>query len=119
MAEKKKAYYTVNKKEHVVTIDTSVTPTKEDEKEVNLLVSLGGYDMRFKSKARAAAMKAKSTDGLNADAIKEALKNDKAALKKFDDIIHGAKTGVTNADGKKGFFAAKKWYLKEYLPSKK
>lgn len=115
MAEKAKVkkYYTVNQEKHTVTIDTTVKPTKADEEQVKLLVSMGGYEMRFKSAARAAAMKSKA-DGLNADAIRAELKNDKAALKKFDDIIHGAKTGVTNADGKVGFFAAKKWYLKEY-----
>ena len=114
MAEqaKVKKYYTLDHDKHFVTVDTTVKPAKGDDEAVKLYVSMG-YKMRIKSQARAEKMKAKA-DGLNAAAIKEALKADKAALKKFDDIIHGAKTGVTNEDGKTGFFAAKKWYLKEY-----
>ena len=116
MAEKVKKYYTLDQKKHIVTVDPTVKPAKGDKEAVALYVEMG-YAMRMKSQARADKMKAKA-DGLDAKAIKEELKNDKAALKKFDDIIHGKKTGVTNAEGKTGFFAAKKWYLKEYLPSK-
>ena len=116
MAEKakEKKYFTINNKDgkHIITVDTTVKPQKGDEEAVALYVKMG-YKMRIKSQARAEKMK-KQADGLDAKAIKEALKGDKEALKKFDDIIHGKKTGVTNAEGKVGFFAAKKWYLKEY-----
>ena len=112
MAEKVKKYYTLDHEKQFVTVDTTVTPNKGDAEAVKLYVSMG-YKMRIKSQARAKKMK-DNADGLNAESIKESLKNDKNALKKFEDIIHGKKTGVTNADGKTGFFAAKKWYLKEY-----
>ena len=117
MAEKVKKYYTIDHKKKIITVDASITPTKVEEKEVDIYTK-NNYALRIKSQARAAKMRAQA-DGLDAKAIKEALKGDKEALKKFDDIIHGKKTGITNAEGKVGFFAAKKWYLKEYLPSKK
>ncbi len=112
MAEKAKKYYTLDHGKQFITVDTTVKPTKGDEEAVRLYVSMG-YKMRIKSQARAEKMKA-NADGLDAAKIKEALKGNKVALKKFEDIIHGKKTGITNADGKTGFFAAKKWYLKEY-----
>ena len=119
MAEqaKVKKYYTINNKngKHIITVDTTVKPAKGDEEAVKLYVSMG-YDLRMKSQARAEKMK-ENADGLNAEEIRKALKSDKDALKKFDDIIHGGGkngTGVTNKEGKTGFFAAKKWYLKEY-----
>lgn len=104
MATKVKKYYEVNKKSHTVTIDTSVKHTKADEEKVNLLVKVGGYDMRFKSEARAAAM-TKKADGLNAATIREALKDDKKGLAKFEAIMKGE-----DKEFKKGFFAARKWY---------
>lgn len=116
MAEKVKKYYTIDHKKKIITVDASVNPTKVEEKEVDIYTK-NNYALRIKSQARAEKMKAKA-DGLDADAIKKALENDEVALKKFDDIIHGKKTGITNAEGKVGFFAAKKWYLKEYLPAK-
>ena len=120
MADKVKKYFTLDHDKHFITVDTTVKPQKGDEEAVALYVKMG-YKMRIKSQARAEKMK-KQADGLDAKAIREALKGDKEALKKFDDIIHGGGkngTGITNAEGKTGFFAAKKWYLKEYLPSKK
>lgn len=114
MADKKKEkkYYTIDQEKHIVTVDTTVKPGKGDEEAVFLYVKMG-YSMRIKSQDRAEIMK-KKADGLDAKKIKDALKDDKEALKKFEDIIHGKKTGVTNEDGKTGFFAAKKWYKKEY-----
>lgn len=104
MAEKK--YYTLDHEKQFVTVDTTVKPAKGDAEAVKLYVSMG-YKMRIKSQARAEKMKAKA-DGLNAAAIREALKGDKAGLAKFEAIIKGKEEGY-----KKGFFAAKKWY-KEY-----
>lgn len=103
MADKK--YYTINNKngKHIITVDTTVKPAKGDEEAVKLYVSMG-YDLRMKSQARAAKMKEKA-DGLDADAIKEALKGDKEGLKKFEAIMKGE-----DKEHKRGFFAAKKWY---------
>ncbi len=108
MADKKKAtaakkYYIIDQKKHTITVDTTVKPAKGDEEAVALYVKMG-YDMRMKSQARAEAMKAKA-DGLNAAAIREALKGDKEKLAKFNAIMKGE-----DPDYKKGFFAAKKWY---------
>lgn len=111
-----KKYYTLNHEKHIVVVDTTVKPKEGDKEAVALYVEMG-YAMRIKSQERAAAMKNKA-DGLTADAIKKALENDKEAQKKFEDIVNGKETGVTNADGKTGFFAAKKWY-KNYLNKKK
>ena len=101
MADKK--YYTLDHEKQFVTVDTTVKPAKGDAEAVKLYVSMG-YKMRIKSQARAEKMKAKA-DGLDAAAIKEALKGDKAGLAKFDTIMAGKEEGY-----KKGFFAAKKWY---------
>lgn len=112
MADNKKAekkYFTLDHDKKFITVDTTIKPAKGDEEAVALYVKMG-YKMRIKSQKRAEEMR-KKADGLDADAIKLALKDDEEALKKFDDIIHGKKT---NDDGKTGFFAAKKWY-KEYI----
>ena len=101
MADKK--YYTLDHEKQFITVDTTVKPAKGDAEAVKLYVSMG-YKMRIKSQARAEKMKAKA-DGLDAAAIKEALKGDKAGLAKFDNIMAGKEEGY-----KKGFFAAKKWY---------
>ena len=109
MAEKKpaeKKYYTLDHEKQFVTVDTTVKPAKGDAEAVKLYVSMG-YKMRIKSQKRANAMKEKA-DGLDAAAIREALKGDKAGLAKFEAIMKGKEE-----DYKKGFFAAKKWY-KEY-----
>ena len=103
MAEKVKKYYTLDHDKQFVTVDTTVKPAKGDEEAVKLYVSMG-YKMRIKSQARAAKMKAKA-DGLNAAAIREALKDDKKGLAKFEAIMKGE-----DKEFKKGFFAAKKWY---------
>ena len=113
MAEEKKAkYYTIDQEKRTITVDLSIKPKGNDEKAVELYAKTG-YELRIKSQERANIMKAKA-DNLNADKIREELKDDEEALKKFENILHGKKTGITNADGKTGFFAAKKWYVKEY-----
>lgn len=106
--EKVKKYYTINNKKgkHIITVDTTVKPAKGDEEAVKLYVSMG-YDLRMKSQARAEKMK-ENADGLDTDAIKEALKGDKEGLKKFEAIMKGE-----DKEYKRGFFAAKKWF-KEY-----
>lgn len=110
MADNKKTgakkYYVIDQNKHTITVDTTIKPAKGDEEAVKLYVNMG-YDLRIKSQARATAMKAKA-DGLDAAAIREALKGDKAGLAKFEAIMNG-----TDTEYKKGFFAAKKWF-KEY-----
>ena len=114
MADKKQTmkYYRIDQDKHTITVDTAITPTAADEAAVALYVKMG-YAMKIKSQERAHQMKAQA-DTLSADEIRELLKDDSKALKKFDDIIHGKKTGITNAEGKYGFFAAKKWFKDEY-----
>lgn len=101
--EKVLKYFTLDQEKHVITVDTSIAPTKSDTEAVKLYVSMG-YAMRIKSQTRAALMKAKA-DSLNDKAIREALKDNKEELAKYDAILHGTET---NDDGKTGFFAAKK-----------
>lgn len=106
-AEKK--YYAIDQKKHVVTVDTTVKPGKGDEEAVALYVKMG-YAMRMKSQARAAKMKAKAAEtNLDKAAIMEAIKGDKEAVKVFNAIMKGE-----DKAHKRGFFAAKAWYLKEY-----
>ena len=114
MADKKqvKKYYTIDHEKKYITVDTTVKPSNGDEEAVALFVKMG-YKMRIKSQDRAIKMRAQA-DTMNAAEIRELLKDDSKALKKFDDIIHGKKTGITNAEGKYGFFAAKKWFKDEY-----
>lgn len=104
--EKAKKYYTLDHDKQFVTVDTTVKPAKGDSEAVKLYVSMG-YKMRIKSQVRAEKMRDKA-DTLKAADIREALKNDKAGLAKFNNIIKGKEDGY-----KKGFFAARKWY-KEY-----
>lgn len=108
MADKKaKKYYEIKKdkngKQHIV-IDFSVVPTDAEAAEVEFYSKKLGFEVKKKSQARVAAMKEKA-DGLNAEAIKEALKGDKAGLTKFEAIMEGK-----DKEYKKGFFAAKKWF---------
>lgn len=111
MAEKKK-YYTIDQKKHTITIDTTVPPQKGDEEAVALYIKFG-YDMRIKSQDRAEKMRNRA-NSLDAATIREALKNDEKALKKFDEIVHGKRKESKDV----GFFVAKKWY-KDYLNKKK
>ena len=111
--KKKAKYYTVNKGKHIITIDKSITPTKDEDEEVERYIHYG-YDMRFKSQEKAKKMREKmekrmkeNPDNLNAAAIREALKDDEEGLKKFEAIIKG-----DDKEYKKGFFSAKKWYYK-------
>ena len=111
MAEKK--YYTVDREKKIVVVDTTVDAKKGEAEAVDLYLK-AGYDLRIKSQARADKMKAKA-DGLDADTIRAALKDDAEALTKFENIMEGKEAGY-----KKGFFAAKKWYKTEYKkPAKK
>lgn len=103
-------YYNVNHERQTITVDTTVKPTKKEEADVKLFVS-NGYKLRVKSQDRAQAMKDKA-DGLNADDIRNALKDDKKALDKFNAIVKGK-----DKEYKKGFFSAKKWY-NEYTSNK-
>ena len=106
-AEKK--YYTIDQKKHVVTVDTTVKPAKGDEEAVALYVKMG-YNMRMKSQARAEQMAAKAAEHpLDKATIMETIKGDKEAVKVFNAIMKGE-----DANHKKGFFASKAWYLKEY-----
>ena len=112
--KKKAKYYTVNNEKHIITIDKSITPTKDEYEEVERYIHYG-YDMRFKSQEKAKMMREKmekrmkeNPDNLNAAAIRDALKNDKEALDKFNAILK---------EHKKGFFSAKKWY-NEYISNK-
>ena len=115
MAEAKKKvkkYYEINQKNHTVTIDTSVKATKADEEKVKLLVNIGGYEMRFKSEARAAAMKAKANN-LKKEDILKAIDGDKEAKAKYEAIMKGE-----DPDYNKGFMCVLKWYKNDYLPKK-
>ncbi len=104
--ENVKKYYTLDHEKQFITVDTTIKPAKGDSEAVKLYVSMG-YKMRIKSQVRADKMKEKA-DPTTAKVIREALKNDKAGLDKFNNIIKGKEPGY-----KKGFFAARKWY-KEY-----
>ena len=104
-----KKYFTIDQKKHVVTVDTTVKPAKGDEEAVALYVKMG-YDMRMKSQKRAAKMAAKAAESnIKKADIEAAIKGDKEAVKVFNAIMKGE-----DANHKKGFFAAKAWYLKEY-----
>ena len=104
-----KKYYAIDQKKHVITVDTTVKPAKGDEEAVALYVKMG-YNMRMKSQVRAAKMaeKAAETNIKKAD-IEAAIKGDKEAVKIFNAIMKGE-----DKNHKRGFFAAKAWYLKEY-----
>ena len=108
-----KKYFTIDQKKQVITIDTTVKPQAGDKETIKLFVEMG-YKMRIKSQRRAAIARERAT-GLTADEIRNELSS-KTAKKKFDDIIAGR---AQNAEGKTGFFAAKKWYLTEYKQQKK
>jgi len=112
MADKAKKYYTIDRQKMRVIIDESVNPSAAEEKTVAILAK-SGYEVHIKSQARAAAMKKKSAGGPNKEEIEAAIKGDKDAEKTFNAILKGEQAGY-----KKGFFAAKKWYLKDYLPAK-
>lgn len=101
--------YTVNTKNRIITINDSVKATAIDEKDITMYVS-AGYIIRHKSEERSKAA-SKRADNLKDEEIREALKDNKEALTKYDSI--------KNKKGKGGgFFAAKSWYKKEYLNKK-
>lgn len=96
--------YTVKADKKIIIIDDSVKASAADDKDIAMYVA-AGYVIRHKSAKRAKAA-AERVDGLKDADIKEALKDDKKALAKYEEIK------TTSGKGG-GFFAAKKWY-KEY-----
>ena len=107
MADKK--YYSVNTEKKVITIDNSVIPTKEDEREIQMYIN-GGYKLRRKSEKRAEKAKERSVkDGMDKATIDATLEKYPDYKKVFDEIKSGRGKG-------KGYFAAKKWYKDIALP---
>ena len=103
MATKKA--YTLNKEKKVITIDDNVKATRAEEKDIDRYVA-AGYEIKHKSEKRAKAA-TKRADGLKDENIKEALKDDKKALAKYEEIKKGKGEGF-------GFFAAKSWDKKNF-----
>ena len=101
--------YTINQEKKIITINDAVKATAADDKDISFYVA-AGYIIRHKSVKRAKSA-AKRAESLNDAAIKEALKDDKKALEKYEAIKKQSGKGG-------GFFAAKKWY-KEYIKDKK
>lgn len=109
----KKAYYKVDLKNQIITIDDEVKPTPSDKSDVEMYLK-AGYMIKHKSikRANVAKERAKKNNITDAEII-EALKKDKdeKALNKYIEIKKGQGKGT-------GFFAAKSWYLKEYKKEK-
>ena len=97
--------YTVNADKKTIIIDDSVKATAADNKDIAMYVA-AGYIIRHKSAKRAKAA-AKRADSLKDENIKEALKDDKKALAKYEAIKKQKGKGG-------GFFAARKWYKDTY-----
>ena len=112
MAEKVKKFLNVDPKKKVITIDNTAEPEKND---FQLLTSYlaAGYTKRDKSEKRTKTMKKRAEDDkeLTVENMRAALKDDKANLKTFEDILKGKDKGH-------GYFAAKSWYKKEILKQK-
>lgn len=104
------AYYKTNPEKKLIIIDHKEKATEADKAEIAMYLA-AGWTIRQKSEKRAANAKGRA-DGLKAADIQEALKGDKEALNKFNEILHAKK----NEGG--GYFVAKKWYNK-YLAEKK
>lgn len=107
----KKAYYKVDVKNKLITIDDEVKPTPSDKNDVEMYVN-AGYMIKHKSakRAKVAKERAKKYNYTDADILK-ALENDDKGLKKYIEIKKGEGKGT-------GFFAAKSWYIKEYINKK-
>lgn len=101
-------YYKVNTDRMTITIDDSVKPTKQDEKDIAMYLS-AKYKIRHKSTLRATEAKERA-NGLKKDEMLEKLAGDKAGLEKFNSFFTCKGVG-------KGFFAARKWFA-EYMANK-
>jgi len=113
MAEKK--FMTVDTEKKVITLDMTITPTAFENTMLEKYMLLG-FKVREKSAKRVAKMKEQAAGMPTNDDIKEALKDRPEDLKKYEDIKK--KDGKQNYKGKKGFFAARSWYLNEIKDKK-
>ena len=112
---KKMEVYMKNKKQQIIYIDEEVVPTKIEEIEINKKLN-DGYSIKRKSKARSMIMKKRAReDKWNKKAIIDYLQGDKKALDTFNAYLNN---DLTNTKGNGGFFVAKAWFVKEYLPLK-
>ena len=109
-------YFIQDDENKVVILDGTVIPTAAEDRYVNALIA-GGYKPRMKSEKKAKQMKARADKQPSDEDILEALKNDPANLQKYKDIKRDkdekGKPITENYNGKKGFFAARSWYVKE------
>lgn len=109
-------YYIQDDVNRVVIIDGNIIPTAAEERYVNTLI-LGGYTPRMKSAEKAKQMKERADKQPSDKEILEALKDDPANLQKYRDIKRDkdekGEPITENYNGKKGFFAARSWYMKE------
>lgn len=92
-------YYRVIAKSKTIMIDTSLTPTEQDEKEISWYLG-AGYVIKHKNQSKAK----EALNDLTDTKIKEALEGDKKGLKEYETIKK-----------EKGFFTARSWFKNDYV----
>lgn len=110
----KKKPYRVDKEKKIIVLNDEVELKGQDKKDVALYLA-GGWEIKHKSvkKSQKAKTKAKETEKYDKTFIISELEKleDKKPLETFNTILKGKGKG-------KGWFAAKSWYIGEYVNKK-